>query len=118
MISSATKTTKSSLEALKFINSALKELRIDDSGLNFPRQVLGFHYSTVKTTPLRNPQLVGISEDACKLLDVDPDVAAQELDILIGSKTPSSSKARFFLTSAHSSLLRRTSVRKPGWTAR
>ena len=94
MISSASKSTKNSLETLKFINSAFNELRIDSSGLNFPRQVLGFHYSTVATTALRNPRLVGISKDACTLLDVDPEVAAQELDVLIGNKPPSTSKVR------------------------
>lgn len=95
MLSSASKSSKNSLESLKFINTALNELRIDKSGMNFPRQVLGFHYSTVKTTGLRNPKLVGLSKDACALLDVDPDVVSQELDILIGNKAPPTSSVIF-----------------------
>jgi hypothetical protein len=60
------------LEALRFDNTVLKELPVDDSQQRGVRQVRGAIYSLVNPTPLRDPQLVAYSADALALLGLDP----------------------------------------------
>lgn len=81
-----------SFKDLQFSNTACHELRIDPNETNTVRQVNGYHYSLTPTTPLRDPILVGLSKDACKLIDLEPSEVKKELDYLIGSKVPASSK--------------------------
>eukprot|EP01125_Pyxidicula_operculata_P011953 TRINITY_DN3916_c0_g1_i1.p1 TRINITY_DN3916_c0_g1~~TRINITY_DN3916_c0_g1_i1.p1 ORF type:complete len:310 (-),score=60.12 TRINITY_DN3916_c0_g1_i1:1173-2102(-) len=56
---------------LNFDNSVLRELPIDDIEENFVREVSNATFSRVKPTPLKNPRLVALSDDALKLLDLD-----------------------------------------------
>lgn len=62
----------SPLEGLRFDNSVLKELPVDESQQKGARQVRGAIYSLVEPTPLREPLLVAASADALALLGLDP----------------------------------------------
>lgn len=74
-----------SLEALPFSHSFASELPPDPSGLVEPRQVFGACFSRVKPTPVRQPNLVGWSEElASQFALARP--GAKELDILAGNR--------------------------------
>lgn len=59
------------LEALKFDNTVLLELPVDESQQKGVRQVRGAIYSLVDPTPLREPKLVAFSADSLALLGLD-----------------------------------------------
>jgi len=56
------------LRALEFDNSALRELKVDAVSGGPPRNVCGAHLVRVMPSPLKNPVLVAVSEDALELL--------------------------------------------------
>lgn len=56
---------------LRFDNGQLKRFPVETNTDNYIRKVSNAFYSRVKPTPLANPQLVGYSVSALKLLDLD-----------------------------------------------
>lgn len=61
-----------SLEELNFDNASIRELPLDKVTDNFIRpSVANAFYSRVSPTPVNNPQLIAVSEDALELLDID-----------------------------------------------
>lgn len=56
---------------VRFDNLVLRALPVEE-GLNVPRQVPGACFSRVNPTPLDNPRVVAVSDDALRLLDLDP----------------------------------------------
>jgi hypothetical protein len=72
------------LEALRFDNTVLKELPVDDSQQRGVRQVRGAVYSLVNPTPLREPQLVAYCADALALLGLDPAEVSSSLGVCVG----------------------------------
>ncbi len=54
-------------------NRFVNELPADPESRNFPRQVYHACYSNVNPTPVSDPELVAVSEDAAKLLDLTDD---------------------------------------------
>lgn len=61
----------SKLEELRFDNTVLQQLPLDASKTPGVRQVRGAVYSLVDPTPLSQPQLVAVSQDALDLLGLD-----------------------------------------------
>lgn len=61
----------SQLEHLNFDNQVLRALPVDEQP-NTIRQVRGACFSRVEPDPLKNPQLVAVSDEALRLLDIDP----------------------------------------------
>lgn len=59
------------LEDLRFDNTVLQELPVDESKQQGVRQVRGAVYSLVEPTPLREPRLVASCADALALLGLD-----------------------------------------------
>ncbi len=55
---------------LKFDNRFINELPADPENRNFPRQVYHACYSPVNPTAVSKPELVAVSKDAAKLLDL------------------------------------------------
>lgn len=65
------------LEGLRFDNTVLQQLPVDESRQPGVRQVRGAIYSLVEPTPLREPKLVADSSDALLLLGLDPAEVSQ-----------------------------------------
>lgn len=65
------------LEGLRFDNTVLQELPVDESKQRGVRQVRGAVYSLVDPTPLREPRLVASCADALALLGLDAAEAAR-----------------------------------------
>eukprot|EP00921_Rhytidocystis_pertsovi_P020676 GHVQ01032981.1.p1 GENE.GHVQ01032981.1~~GHVQ01032981.1.p1 ORF type:complete len:879 (+),score=122.54 GHVQ01032981.1:310-2946(+) len=61
------------MDVLKFDNSVLRRLPVEDLKVNFVRQVPGACFSRVDPSPLHNPVLVCWSDDALKLLGLNLD---------------------------------------------
>lgn len=64
---------KSTIEKLKFDNTALRELPVDPVPENYVRTVRNAVFSRVQPAPVEKPRLVVLSTSALTLLGLDPD---------------------------------------------
>lgn len=77
---------------LNFENNAFNNLKIEQNPQNEVHKVNGFHYSKTKTTPLKDPEIISVSQNASQLLDLNYKKIFEEPDFLIGNKIPKKSQ--------------------------